>query len=123
MAASKMTNAQWQADVDARIKTNGVGAITGAILNEVLNNLALSISPFAQVERRRNVALTAGAARSVAFDNSFPAGTVYTLVWRCRDAAGNNVAATVLPANQAIAAFLIEVAASCTLDFIAYEHY
>ena len=122
MAAAKMTNSQFSTWVDANITSNGVGAITGPVLNEAFKNLALSIVPFAQKEIGRNKALAAGG-QSVLFDTPFPAGTVYTLIYNVRDADGNAVGATVDPANQTVNGFGIEVPVDCFVDFAAIEKY
>ena len=116
-----MTNAQFEAYVDTYITTNGTKAISGAILNETLKNMILSLL-FAQIERRFQVACSAGAARSIAFDNAMPS-TDYTVIPYVRDSGGNPVTVKIDPALQTTAAFFVEVSHNCTIDFVAIEHY
>lgn len=44
LSQSAMTRAQLESFINANIKTNGVGAITGPIMNTQLNNLAASMA-------------------------------------------------------------------------------
>lgn len=121
-AGTKMTNAQIDVWLDANINTNGANGISGALLNEALKNFTQS-TLFALLERKRNHAVTTGAPRSIVFDNAFPVGTVYNLIWRCKDSSGNDVAATVPVAGQTVSGFLITVTKDCVIDFTAIEYY
>ena len=122
MAATRMTNAEWTTWVDNNITTNGVGGITGAVLNEGLKILGLSVLPFTQKEYGSSVSLSTGISNLVTFNTSFPSGATYTLLWRCRDSSGNDVVPTIEESNQTIAGFTVVVSKACNLDYIAIQN-
>lgn len=118
---AKQTNAEFLTWINSNINTNGTQAITGDSLNTAFQNIYFSIL-FAQIERRFQVACTAGAPRSIAFDNAMPSAD-YSVTWVVRDSGGNPVAVKVNPALQTAVGFYVEVSHNSIIDFTAIEHY
>lgn len=122
MAATKMTNSEFNTWLSTNINTNGNQDITGALLNEAFNNIVLSVL-FADIRRDRNISVTGSTSNTITFDTPFPTGTEYTLVWRVRDPFGDDIGTTVLESNQTITGFTVGPATTGTLDYIAIEKY
>ena len=115
MAGTEKTQAQLQTELDAI--TPGMGNISWSQLDSLFDNMLAS----AHWGRKQtgSYAATAGAPRSIAFDTAFTAGsTVYVFV-RGYDASNNPVAVKV--SNVTVSTFYVEVAANCTVEWIAIK--
>ena len=86
---AKKNKTQWVSFVNTNINTNGTQAITGALLNEALIDLADSIF-FSEIKREKEIAIST-AGTTVTFDAPYTAGTFYALGVRCYDALGNPI--------------------------------
>jgi hypothetical protein len=67
LAQSAMTRAQLESFINATIKTNGVGAITGQVMNTQLNNLAASMATQSDLNtfvQAQNISGTPGITQS-----------------------------------------------------------
>ena len=118
MAASKMTASQFKTWIDTNVNTNGSQGITGAILNEALSNLVLSI-PFLQVEAEYRHAVSTGVSNVITFPTTFPAATTYALNVRCYDSADSPVEFEVIA--TAIDTFTITCVKNAFIDYSAIE--
>ena len=117
MAGTKKTKGALITWLDTYIKTNGVQAITGAILNQFLNDLIESIF-FGTKQEGRGVAVAAAGA-TISFATAFPAGATYKLLIRVYDANGDAVDATIDPAQQTVNGFHIKPSTDAILDYVA----
>jgi hypothetical protein len=117
MSGTKKTKAALISQLNANINTNGIQAITGAVLNTFFNDLIESIFFGTKQEARHVAVSTAGSV--ITFPESFPAAATYKLIVRCYDANGDSVDAQIDPDLQEITHFHILPAADGFIDYVA----
>jgi hypothetical protein len=117
MAGTKKTKGTLITWTNTNVNTNGIQAITGAILNQLFLDLYESIF-FGTKAEARNVAIS-DAGTDITFATAFPAGATYKLLIRAYDTAGDEVACTIDPALQTVAGFHIVPATDGILDYVA----
>lgn len=121
---SGITKSGFDTYIDANIFTNGVGSITGLILNTALHYIANTLL-WAEQRRDRAVSLTKkdnpNAVVFVDLADSvdpFMAGTSVLIAGvRCYDASGNNVDYNITDVTNA--GFNINVSVDCSMDYVA----
>jgi hypothetical protein len=112
--------------VNTYINTNGVRAITGAILNEGL--IALANFVRSEIRIDMGVPVSGSASNIITFVNRndvadpFPPDTNYSIpAVRVYDEKGNNIDYKII--SQTINGFTIQVAEDGFLDYLAVEKY
>ena len=115
MAGTEKTQAQLQTELDAI--TGGLGNITWAQLDSLYDNMLAS----AHWGRKQtgSYSATAGAPRSITYDTAFSAGSTVLIHARGYDASNDPVAVKI--SNILVTSFYVEVAADCTVDWIAVK--
>ena len=111
---SYTTKSQWLLDIDARVNANGTQAITGAILNAVLHDLADS-TIWGELQSAKGVTVNAAGTTI-----TFPAPmrtAAYKLFVRVYSAAGEAIGYTIDPTRQAASGFHILPVQDGTMDY------
>lgn len=111
---ARNTNITFKAFIDANVNTNGVRAITGALLNEALTMLSDSLF-FAWSQSQTEVIKTSTNPNTITFDTAFLSGETYQLVIRNYDANGSNVDYQIT--EMVVTGFKIVTAADSTLHY------
>jgi hypothetical protein len=121
MAVINLTN--YKAYIDTNLNTNGVGSITGAMLNTALNYIADTLL-WAEQRRAVGVALESGRTNDVLWTNdadeahAFVSETKVALAGvRCYDDSGNNVDFQITAVDHE--KMTIEPADDCSMDYVA----
>lgn len=105
--------------VDQYVNTNNAQAITGAIMNQALNDLADSVLWGVNDEGDNIVVSSAGT--TVSFGTPFGVADSFNIIVRCYDAGGDIVDYKIDPAQITETGFYILPAADGFIDYRAYK--
>ena len=109
------TQQQWKQDIDRDINTNGTQAITGAIHNQRLNDLADSVL-WGAAKRGSKVAVDARG--TVVNFTTASATTNFIILVRCYNAAGEAIGYTIDPTRLTVNGFHILPAQTGFIDYL-----
>lgn len=108
------TYAQWKADLDANINTNGIQGILGATLNTNQTNQADSIY-WGEKDVATGVAVSSSGT-TIPLLNAIEHAGNYALIVRCYDASGNNIDFTIT--DKGLTSFKVTPATDGFIDYI-----